>query len=364
MFISNLYKQIASALQKERVLLNSEKKNLARFTNSMLRIISVMMTVIFAVLCVFGIQTFNIKYFIVYLTSFFVFLLLSIHIYFNIKRKRNCYLFPTYCFILYLYAFGFFVSFASIAEPHAATSIICFQIIFPLLIFDRSIRVNLLVLSVCIIHTVLAYIYKDPATFKLDLFNGITFTLLGIAIGEYERYQRIIAFEKDRILRWQKDTDMLTVLPNRRRLFERLTEIQNNQEPLNGLFMIDIDHFKDFNDTLGHQAGDECLKMLGKCFADFGKQNEFEFYRYGGEEFCALTAKYNYDELGKMAEALRAKVQNLGIPFESEPLKVVTISVGYTDHVKGARYEKTIKNADDALYKAKRAGRNCIEGSR
>lgn len=322
------------------------------------------MTVIFAILAIFGLQVFDIRYLIVYLSSFVYFLILSIHLYFNVKRKRNCYLFPTYCFVFYLYAFGFFASLNSIAGPHAATSIICFQIIFPLLIFDRSIRVNLLVLSVCIIHTVLSYIYKDPANFKLDLFNGITFTLLGIAIGEYERYQRIIAFEKDRVLRWQKDTDMLTNLPNRRKLFERLSEIQDNQVPLTGLFMIDIDHFKDFNDALGHQAGDECLKVLGKCFADFGKEHEFDFYRYGGEEFCALTSKYNYDELKEMAEALRAKVQNLKISFESEPLKVVTISVGYTDHVKGARYEKTIKNADDALYKAKRAGRNCIEGSR
>ena len=115
---------------------------------------------------------------------------------------------------------------------------------------------------------------------------------------------------------------------------------------------------------LGHQTGDQCLRTLGKCFAEFGEENDFEFYRYGGEEFCALTTKDTYDELREHAERLRRKVENLAMPFEQSERGVVTISIGFAPHYYTQNYEVTIKQADDALYNAKRTGRNCIFGSK
>lgn len=348
----------------ERELLKTEQDNISQFCCRMFGIISLIMTGLFAALVFFALPFFNVRYLLMYSISFVVFAVLSLSFRHQYKTHGLSYLPLVYVFVLYLYAFAILVSVNSVSGSHAATSIICLQVIFPLLIFDRSIRVIALSLFVYAVHSVLAYKYKVWSDFLLDVFNGGAFTVVGIVIGEYERYVKLTSFEKDRTLVYQKNTDMLTELPNRRMLFERLTDIQESNGKLAGLFMIDIDHFKIYNDTLGHQAGDTCLKTLGTCFADFGKANGFEFYRYGGEEFCALTTTDTYDELRAHAEALRKAVESLALPFEQNEAGVVTISIGFAPHYYTQNYEVTVKQADDALYNAKRTGRNRIFGSR
>lgn len=362
----SLFKQYINILRKERILLHSEKKNISVFSNQLFLIICLILVVTFGVLVFSALPFFHKKYIFIYGFSFLLFTSLSFWLWQNIRKSRTSYLAPVYIFAIYLYSFGMYISVNSGAGgiSHAATTVICFQIIFPLLIFDKPIRVNFMLILAYFIHTFLAFKFKQRSDFLLDTFNGATFTVMGFVIGEYERYIKLANFEKDRILSWQKDTDMLTNLPNRRMLFERLTDIQEKNGKLAGLFMIDIDHFKIFNDTFGHQQGDDCLKQLGKCFLEFGNENNFEFYRYGGEEFCALSTTDTYEELRDHAEKLLKKVESLQIPFEFNQQKVVTISLGFAPHYYTQSYEKTVKQADDALYNAKRAGRNCIFGSK
>ncbi|MBQ7159117.1 MAG: diguanylate cyclase [Treponema sp.] len=364
MFIGNTLRTLVDFHKNEQNMLVQERENISYFCTQVFAIISLIMTIVFGVLVFFALPFFSVKYLVIYLISFAVFTVLT----FLFRRahvaKSEHFLPLVYFFVLYLYAFGIFVSISATPDSHAAVSVICLQVIFPLLIFDRSYRINMLSLSMYVIHSVLAYFFKNYSDFVLDTFNGGAFTVVGMIIGLYERYVRLANFEKDRILEHQKSTDMLTDLPNRRMLFERLTGIQENNGSLAGLFMIDIDHFKIFNDTLGHQQGDQCLRLLGKCFADFGAENGFEFYRYGGEEFCALTTKDTYDELRAHAEKLRRTVESLAIPFAQNEAGVVTISIGFAPHYYTQNYEVTIKQADDALYNAKRTGRNCIFGSK
>ncbi|MCR5723929.1 MAG: GGDEF domain-containing protein, partial [Treponema sp.] len=245
-----------------------------------------------------------------YSASFIISLGLCISFSISYRHKGRHYLPLSYAFAAYLYAFSILVSISSpVNESHAATSFICLQIIFPLLIFDRSLRVDALVTLAYLIHTVLSYHYKSFSNFTLDLFNGAAFTIVGIIIGEYERFIRLVNFEKDRILVYQKNTDMLTNLQNRRSLFEYLAtsaQRKNAKEAsIGGFFMIDIDHFKIFNDTYGHQAGDSCLLQLGAAFLSWGAEHGFTFYRYGGEEFIAVGNQSDYSWLGEQAESLR-----------------------------------------------------------
>lgn len=364
MHIKELAQGAVDFFRKERSLLQTERANVSQFCSQVFGIISLIMVFIFGILMILSIPYFNTTYLVFYTISFAISLVLTILFRRTYKLHKNNYLPLVYAFVLFLYVFAIAVSISSTAGSHAATSIICLQVVFPLLIFDRSLHVNVLVTIAYIVHSVLAYYLKERPDFILDVFNGGAFTLVGIIIGEYERSVKLSNFEKDRTLIYQKDTDMLTELSNRRMLFERLTAIQESHGALAGLFMIDIDHFKIYNDTLGHQAGDTCLKTLGKCFADFGAANGFEFYRYGGEEFCALTTTDSYDELRNHAEALRKAVESLSLPFASSEAGVVTISIGFAPHYYTQNYEVTVKQADDALYNAKRTGRNRIFGSR
>lgn len=329
MLIDKLLKSLITFHNKECALLKTEKENISQFCCRIFGIISLILMGIFGLLMFFAIPFFNIQFLLMYGISFLLFLSLAVLFFRTYKSQKSNYLPLVYVFCIYLYIFGILISINSAHGSHAATSIICLQVIFPLLIFDRSLHVNVLSIVIYLIHSVLSYHFKEWGDFTLDVFNGGAFTLLGIIIGEYERYIKLSNFEKDRILIHQKNTDMLTELPNRRMLFERLTDIQENHGRLSGLFMIDIDHFKIFNDTLGHQKGDMCLQTLGKFFAEFGKENDFEFYRYGGEEFCALTVKDNYEELQNHAEKLCRAVESLALPFEQNKGGVVTISIGF-----------------------------------
>lgn len=159
--------------------------------------------------------------------------------------------------------------------------------------------------------------------------------------------------------------DGLTGLANRRRLDERLADewrrAMRGGEPF-GLVMIDIDHFKRFNDTYGHAAGDECLKTVAAALAAT-LQRPCEFVaRYGGEEFMAVLPETPHAGLLVMAERLRAAVEALAIPHAQSPVADhVTVSLGAASLVRVGRDSSLAalcQAADQALYSAKAAGRN------
>jgi diguanylate cyclase (GGDEF)-like protein len=159
--------------------------------------------------------------------------------------------------------------------------------------------------------------------------------------------------------------DPLTRLGNRLRLREDLEKLNGQVERYSHgccAMLCDIDFFKAYNDTYGHLAGDEVLKKVAGVISGNLRRGDMA-YRYGGEEFLIILPEQTLEFANVAAERLRRCVEELAILHEAKtPPGVVTISVGLAALSPGERkpVEKLLKEADDALYSAKEAGRNRV----
>ena len=159
-------------------------------------------------------------------------------------------------------------------------------------------------------------------------------------------------------------TDGLTGLYNHRFFQESIRNMHARgvrSEVPYSLIMVDIDHFKSFNDTYGHQQGDLVLKTLAKLMRECFREVDI-IARYGGEEFSILLPDTDGQGAPGVAERLRATVEAHPFPGPSGPLNV-TISVGYASFPEdqAKKVAEMICRADQALYKAKEGGRNRVE---
>jgi len=160
--------------------------------------------------------------------------------------------------------------------------------------------------------------------------------------------------------------DHLTRLANRRYFFEHFQQEWNRHlrhaAPLS-LVIIDVDDFKAYNDTYGHQAGDDCLRHIAETLADTARRAGDFVARLGGEEFVALLARTDAEDACRLAEKLRWQVEKMAVPHSaSRVADVVTISAGAATTIPAQehRLEDLLRRADEALYEAKAAGRNRV----
>ncbi len=160
--------------------------------------------------------------------------------------------------------------------------------------------------------------------------------------------------------------DGLTGIPNRRKFDEYVSFVcgfAGRQKTCVSMIMIDIDHFKLYNDHYGHQEGDGCLIRIARAISAIVMRKPDFAARYGGEEFvCVLPNRSRADAL-EIAETIRTAVEKLEIPHaESGICPYVTISLGVATVVPGdnAACKDLIRAADDALYRAKNSGRNQV----
>jgi diguanylate cyclase (GGDEF)-like protein len=160
--------------------------------------------------------------------------------------------------------------------------------------------------------------------------------------------------------------DAVTGIANRRNFDDGLElewrRLLREGGPLS-LIMVDIDHFKAFNDTYGHQKGDECLKAVAQTLRHALHRPGDLCARYGGEEFSVILPGTDPEGALAVAEGLRASIEGLAVPHRgSSVAEVVTISVGVaTVHPKeGGSGASLIDGADKALYRSKHGGRNRV----
>lgn len=204
-----------------------------------------------------------------------------------------------------------------------------------------------------------------------DKVGGGTYDEVDLSLLEIIGPQVALALER---AEWQERatefqlmsiTDPLTALTNRRYLEERLAEELNRSKrydyPMSFL-MIDVDDFKVYNDSSGHQAGDVALQITAHCLKGALRAADVAS-RYGGEEFCILLPQTAIAEAGVIADRIRQRVATTEFPHgKSQPLGRVTISIGvstFSKHVDTP--ENIIAAADRALFQAKSLGKDRVQ---
>ena len=174
--------------------------------------------------------------------------------------------------------------------------------------------------------------------------NVETFVSLGTDITAKKELEKMASIDK------------LTNIYNRRMIDEFLNkEIEKEKRHSNGLsvILIDIDHFKNVNDTYGHQMGDLVLSQVAKLITENSRKSDIHG-RYGGEEFIVICPKTTGKQALVLAEKIRASVEN----FVFDQIGIKTISLGISSFEENDKEEDLIKKADIALYQAKNSGRN------
>ena len=241
---------------------------------------------------------------------------------------------------------------------------------------------TLLYLSVTLAMTLVAIAAKASlgfdlaAAYILQAVTGASFVLYGNHLVEFARRTAFLTALGE-ILRSEEletdrrefaalsSTDALTGLANRRRLDAVLADwdaAAREERPVIGVVMIDVDHFKLFNDAYGHLSGDACLRRVAAAIAAHVRDDRDLAVRYGGEEFVVLMRSCDEASLAQAAERLRGAIEALCIPHRSraDRMPFVTASLGAacTQGFEACTTEALLAGADAALYRSKRAGRN------
>lgn len=178
-----------------------------------------------------------------------------------------------------------------------------------------------------------------------------------------ERTIREMSHKHDELLQlaW---IDGLTQLKNRTAFNNEVPEASQSylrESQSFGLMIADIDHFKNFNDTFGHTAGDCILREVGHCLKRHLRKSD-HVYRFGGEEFVLLVSNCEFESVMRVGERLRTAIEDLRVDYEDYQL-CVTVSMGicWVDRGKHNSFEEIFETADACLFEAKRKGRNrCV----
>lgn len=232
--------------------------------------------------------------------------------------------------------------------------------------------------SFCVLNALLPLTLSGRENLFNNLINSGFVTLLAVFLSGYLYRSQVFAAHDRMVIQRQYDeirqanqqlhalayTDQLTGLPNRRYLEEiigpRLCRDGSAGLPVAGL-MADIDHFKQYNDANGHQAGDRCLQQIAGLFLALADADACAV-RYGGEEFFLCLFGTDEATALSLAEDLRASVEASVLAHDAAPAGHVTISVGLCALPAHGCLPlgELVRRADQALYRAKRGGRNRV----
>ncbi len=213
---------------------------------------------------------------------------------------------------------------------------------------------------------------KDPQKLERFIANMAQATQNAVASNKQlesqliESKRQIEALQANlEAIRYESLTDELTTLSNRKHFDNTIDRVHNEAREAGtsfALLLTDIDHFKKFNDTYGHQTGDQVLRLVALAV----KQNvssKDTACRYGGEEFAIILPQTSLEEAAEISEKIRVSVMSKELVKRStgENLGRITISIGISTFQKGDTSHSLIARADEALYAAKRSGRNLVK---
>ncbi|WP_271007631.1 GGDEF domain-containing protein [Paucibacter sp. B51] len=205
------------------------------------------------------------------------------------------------------------------------------------------------------------FVHSSELNSIIESLDRIDQVMLPLCLAELEQTRYLTDALFDQLVHLEGGRDALTQLLNRRFLsaiLSREVELCRNTGQSFSVILLDVDHFKRVNDQHGHEAGDRLLQQLAKVQVDNIRSGDFLF-RYGGEEFLILCVELNAAQALQVAEKIRLAVQAEPVALGHQQQLSVTVSLGVASHDGHPDYQRLIDRADQALYRAKAAGRNC-----
>ena len=258
------------------------------------------------------------------------------------------------------YAYGFYTGIAH--GPFPAVTFIVMLIILPSLPCDCPWRGNLLLMAMGIIFLFCSRRVKAPTFFSNDVGNVISYVLVSFFMHTHQQMSRMEDFTNRLIIKIQRDTDSLTGAMTKATFEQSTMSVLRNENSEGCLLVIDIDNFKNINDSFGHSIGDFFIANTGHCILDCCRSSDF-VGRFGGDEFVILMKGHlNRDIIEEKVRQMTEKLKTFFL--NNTKYQHYSISVGCAIFFKGENrpsYQELFDQADHALYVAKKSGKDrCI----
>ncbi len=259
------------------------------------------------------------------------------------------------------FVYAFIVS-AFIAPDQVTVTFILVLFMVSTLYLDYGWRIHVFMLIATVAFVIAISFFKDPAVINVEIFNSLIVLFLLYVIGTIVRDARLGIIVAKNTMHKYAYYDQLTNVYNRRKLFEDFAKFENNKNvgKITAIGILDVDYFKLYNDTYGHQDGDETLKKIGETIVRMTENYTIGCYRYGGEEFVITFVDLTEVDIEACISEILENIRNLNVPHTGSPYKKITASAGIANlgHKENLQFVKGLTIADKSLYKAKESGRN------
>ena len=265
--------------------------------------------------------------------------------------------------LLFVYAYMLFLSASSIitgvflCKDRNAVFFFIAQTTFPVIFLDTPLRMAGLSLVSAIVFDILAYFFKTPDRYMIDIMNSVIFLITGMLLSIFTANIKLNDFIFQKAIKTERDTDGLTGLLNKSSMMREIRKSMTN-DPKNGiLVMLDVDDFKRINDSYGHVVGDFVISGIARCLNSSFRNSDI-IGRFGGDELV-IFMPFTHDVViaqSRVKKVLSLMAETIELPNENDK---VTGSFGIAVCSEfGDTYDDLFRKADYALYRAKSGGKN------
>ena len=314
-------------------------------------ILHIFMVILFASLFAISLVNDILKINAPFYLAAFIYSLLAAFSFFILRKDSLLAQHVIYVSISLLLVLGCFITRNNPKSP--ATTFIAFLLITPMVLINRPVFMTIELCCASAFLLIWMYNVKPLSVWQQDLVNVIIFTVVSVFLNVIANSIRIKEFVLQREISFQKDTDELTGLKNKGALTRKINEFLADPESNKGLmFMLDIDRFKNINDSYGHDLGDEAISQIGHLLGEKFIDDEI-VGRFGGDEFILFIKNTNdVNAAQTIADSIIIEVaRTVTLPETSEK---ISVSIGIAIYNgKEKTYSEILKKADIALYKAK-----------
>lgn len=263
------------------------------------------------------------------------------------------------CYVFLALAFGIGLVMGTVLlEDSTATTFCVLLFALPLLLIDRPMRMDAMILVSGIIFCGCSIYFKEPDISSIDVVNGISFMILSLFVNHAVLNVKLHDLANTRLIEAERDTDTLTRLYSRNATETCIQQYMSTRRELSTLMVIDVDDFKTVNDTMGHQAGDRALVEVAKSMRAVFRHADI-VGRFGGDEFIAFLPDVGSVEKSReKVVSLHNKLEELSV---QDGVGKITLSIGIAHFPNDAlTYTDLFKKADEAVYQSKEKGKNCF----